>query len=131
MNIVSSDTKTTTEKANHQPDYTSLLIIISILLAAILAINIYQQISIFHQTQITAQRAATYDLRIKEISGIAYSQQATINNLFNDYQKDAYNNPKVTRITDQQLVAAEYTIQALQIIGNQNYDILQILSAQP
>jgi hypothetical protein len=103
---------------------TGLALIIAVLLGIQFAIT-------YHQNQINSQRAAEYQKRVEQASTLVNTQQDVIIGLFKDYQAAAYENVSVDRITEQQLLAAEYTIQALQIIALQNSQIIELLSAIP
>ncbi|MCX6101627.1 MAG: hypothetical protein NTV92_09505 [Candidatus Bipolaricaulota bacterium] len=47
------------------------------------------------------------------------------------YEKTAYRSAEIDRISEQQLVAAESTLAALQIIALQNSQIIQLLATAP
>ncbi len=107
-----------------------LLIAIIVLLALLLISNLIQAISTYQQNKITAQRATIYAQRVQEAEDLAKNQQELLESLLSDYNSDAYS-AGVDRIAEQQLIASEYTMQVLQIIGIQNSQILMTLSSLP
>lgn len=107
-----------------------LLIAIIILLALLLISNLIQAFSTYQQNKINAQRATIYAQRVQEAEDLAKNQQELLMGLLSDYNSDAYG-AGVDRIAEQQLIASEYTIQILQIIGLQNSQILMTLSSLP
>jgi hypothetical protein len=113
-----------TEKAANQPNYKPFLIAIIALLTAILVFNAYQIYS-------TSQRIAKYEKQAQSISDLAKLENENITKLMTNYQADAYDNPQVDRIAAQQLIATEYNLTALQLIGIQNAQIIQLLSVLP
>lgn len=76
-------------------------------------------------------RALAKDKKLRAISGIASRQDDLIADLLESYQADAYDNPSLERITEQQLIAAEYQLTALQLIALQNGEIIQLLAITP
>lgn len=50
--------------------------------------------------------------------------------LLENYQDDAYDNPLIDRIAEQQLIATEYQIVASQMLGLQNQAIIDLLALQ-
>lgn len=101
------------------------------LLAAILAAQVFQIVTTFQENAIARDRAATYAARVKDAQDLVDKQRQAILGLVTKYEADAYNNPNVDRIAEQQLLAAEYQLQALQIITIQNSQIIELLSATP
>jgi hypothetical protein len=114
-----------------QPNYTKLLTLIAVFLGLILLINAYQMLVGFQQGQIAAERAANYQKRVADAHVILGEQSSVIAGLMNTYQSAAYGNSGIDRIAEQQLLASEYTLQALQIMATQNTQIIGLLSAQP
>lgn len=129
MNVETSeipDVDITKKEQNNR----SLLIAIIVLLAILLISNLFQAISTYQQNKIAAQRATIYAQRVQEAEDLAKNQQELLMGLLSDYNSDAYG-AGVDRIAEQQLIASEYTIQMLQIIGIQNSQILMTLSSLP
>ena len=93
--------------------YTLWLVLITILLLISIGFQIIGQI----------QRQA----KLEGFAELAQQQQVTALKLYTDYREVAYG-PNVDRITEQQLVATEYTLQALQLIALQNAQIIEILA---
>jgi hypothetical protein len=51
--------------------------------------------------------------------------------MMSDYQGDVYDNPSIDRIAEQQLIAEEYQLAALQIFAIQNGQLIELLAATP
>jgi hypothetical protein len=98
--------------------------IIIALLAAILVSNIFMIVAAGGQSE-------EYQTAIDDAQALIQQQQSTIQSLFNDYESLAYNNPSVDRIAEQQLLAAEFQLEALQIIALQNAQIIELLVVAP
>lgn len=111
--------------------YQPLLVVAVVLLAFILAINAFQAVGTYRQNRLQADRAATYQQRVKAAEDIVQKQQDFITGLMDQYKKDAYNNSDVDRIAEQQLLAAEYTLETLQVIAVQNTQVIELLASQP
>ncbi len=94
-----------TERTAHS--YQPLLVVAVVLLAFTLAINAFQAVGTYQQNRLQADRAATYQQRVKAAEDIVQKQQDFITGLMDEYKKDAYNNSEVDRIAEQQLLAAE------------------------
>lgn len=107
------------------------LVAISFLLFLLVVSNIIQYYLTYQQNQIAAERAASYQERVESAQEILDLQQSIIFNLMENYQKDAYDNPNVERIAEQQLIATEYSLTALQIITIQNTQIIELLANMP
>jgi hypothetical protein len=116
---------------NSKKNYRSILWIIVGLLVALLVVEVFQIVTTFQQNAIARERAATYEERVKEAQDLVDRQRDLILDLVSDYETAAYDNPNVDRITEQQLLAAEYQLQGLQIIAIQNSQIIELLSATP
>jgi flagellar basal body-associated protein FliL len=108
-----------------------LLIIIALLLLLSTAATTTQLVMTFQQNSITATRAATYQARVKEAEALVSRQQTIIFGLIEDYHAAAYEDPSVERIAEQQLLVAESTLAALQIIAIQNSQVIELLAAAP
>lgn len=101
------------------------------LLFVLVALNAYTLFMSYQMQQIEAHRAATYEERIAEAHERAQAQRELIGDLIESYDKDVYDNPGIDRISEQQLIAAEYTIQLLRLISIQNSDMIDLLVEQP
>jgi flagellar basal body-associated protein FliL len=108
-----------------------ILTTITVLLVISVLVNGIQLVITFQQNQIAAQRASTYQQRVQEAEDMIAEQQTLITDLTTNYKEAAYGNPDVTRIAEQQLVATESTLVALQIIATQNTQIIQLLAYMP
>ena len=105
-----------------------ILVTITVLLIVSVLTNMVQLAVTFQQNQIAAQRASTYQQRVEEAEKVVASQQTIITNLMDNYKETAYGNPDVTRIAEQQLMATETSLTALQIIAIQNTSHLTFLT---
>lgn len=113
------------------PNYTGWFVLMNILLILLLALNAVQFVFTYQQNQIAAARAASYQERVRAAQDLVTAQREVIFDLLNNYQKSAYDNPSVERIAEQQLIASEYTLSALQIIAIQNSQIIELLANAP
>lgn len=86
---------------------------------------------IAESVEATQARNEALDRKYKLISGVVSDRSRLINGLVDSYQADAYENPSLERITEQQLIAAEYQLTALQIMALQNDEIIQLLTVTP
>jgi hypothetical protein len=119
-------------QAQHEnPKNSFWVVFISLLLVVLVGLNITQFIMTYRQNQIAAERAASYQIRVKAAQDLLERQKSVVFGLITNYQKDAYDNPQLDRIAEQQLVATEYTLTALQIIAIQNTQIIELLSSTP
>jgi hypothetical protein len=100
---------------------TGMLALIAVLLILLVGVNGYN-------LYIDTQRTAVYQQRVAEVKQLTDSQRELIAGLMTSYRKDAYNNPSIDRIAEQQLLASEYSLQALQILSLQNSQIIDLLS---
>ena len=126
-----STNETTIKSEKGTPNYTIWFVLISVFCFLLLALNSFQLISSYKQSQIAAQRAATYQERVKEAENLVLTQRNLILSMVDDYEQAAYKNPSIERITEQQLIAAEYTLNALQILAIQNSQIIELLANTP
>jgi hypothetical protein len=101
------------------------------LLFVLVALNAYTLFMSYQMQQIEAHRAATYEERIAEAHERAQAQRELIGDLIESYDEDVYDNPSIDRISEQQLIAAEYTIQMLRLMSIQNSDMIDLLVEQP
>jgi hypothetical protein len=99
---------------------TALLSIIALLLALIVANDAY---NLYLQYEHRQRSAAILDIVERE--------QDIIMDYMEDYKEDAYDNPNIERISVQQLIATEYTLEALQMIAYQNGQIIELLAESP
>lgn len=112
-------------------NYHPVLTVIALLLMLSTALVGYQVFSTFQQNQITTQRALTHAERVVAAQELVATQQEIILTLMEDYAEVAYNNPRIDRIAEQQLLAAESALTALQIIALQNSQIIELLASAP
>jgi len=89
-----------------------------ILLALILALNIYNVV----------RTETTRKARVEALEPILAQQMRIADDLITSYQSDAYDNSQVERIAEQQLIATEYQLVALQLIAQQNVQIIGLLA---
>ncbi|MDD5368133.1 MAG: hypothetical protein PHQ40_03530 [Anaerolineaceae bacterium] len=120
-----------TQRTGRKQSYKPLLLTICLLLIVLVGLTTYQAITNFQQNQIAANRAASYQERVKAAQALADTQQTTILGLMDDYNKAAYKSSSVDRISEQQLIAAEYNLEALQVLAIQNSQVIQLLSNMP
>lgn len=108
-----------------------LLALITILLLALLATQVYILVSTSERTRIEAERAANYRQRVETIAAAASAQRDAIEKLDEAYRKAAYEDPQVKGVAQQHFRAAEATLEALRLIGIQNSQIIELLSTVP
>jgi len=104
---------------------------IVVLLVLILVAQLFTIYSTYQQNQVAGQRATTYQARVETAQNLVARQQDTIFNLIIDYRASAYDNPSIDRIAEQQLLASEYQLTALQILAIQNSQIIELLATAP
>lgn len=108
------------EARRTERNYTIWLVIIVVLL-------FINALGLGYQIYKSETKAVESQERIDEITAMVDIQSKSIISLLDEYQDVAYG-PKVDRISEQQLLATEYTIQALQLIALQNSQIIELLS---
>lgn len=108
-----------------------LLGIIAILLVILIALSAYSLISTNQQRALAEQRAAEYAERVLAAQAIVELQNDIVFSLLDDYQAAAYEDDRIERITEQQLIAAEYQIVGLQALAIQNGQIIELLASSP
>lgn len=118
------------ERPQHNKSYVGILLTIAILLAILLVVEIYQVVTSYQQTKLAEERASAYQTRVEESQQLVAKQQGIILGLITSYEKDAYGE-NVDRIAEQQLIATEYSLTALQIIAIQNSQIIELLANAP
>lgn len=96
--------------------------IIVVLLALLVVFVGYQTI-----TQFSTNKKCQDMVLLTQVKMI--EQQNITDRLMTDYESNAYENTTIERITEQQLIAAESQITALQVIANQNILIFNLMSA--
>jgi len=101
-----------------------------VLLALLFTVEVYQVVTTYQQNKLAEERASAYQARVEEAQQLVTKQQAVILGLITDYEKDAYGT-NVDRISEQQLLATEYSLTALQIIALQNSQIIVLLANSP
>ncbi|HMT19905.1 MAG TPA: hypothetical protein PKE20_01445 [Promineifilum sp.] len=108
---------------NSRPIITQvLLVVICILLAGLLATNLWT----IRQTSREQERRAYHQEQVAAIRRMADLQDELILNLLEEYEGSAYGS-SVDRIAEQQLIAAETQIVALQTLALQNRQIIDLL----
>ena len=112
-------------------NYSTVLRFIAILLLLTLAMNGYSIVATYQRSQIQAQRAATYQERVEAAQRLLDQQREFIAEVFDNYHKDAYEDPMIERIAEQQLRASEYQLLVLQTIALQNSQMIALLSTVP
>lgn len=103
-----------------------LLIIICVLLGALLATNLWDIRQEALEREREQERWTAQQERSEEIRAMMEIQDTLIYDPMEDYQKTAYGS-SVERIAEQQLIAAETQIIALQTIALQNRQIAELL----
>lgn len=104
--------------------------LIAILLVFLLIVQLMSLSSDFMNRSAENAHAAEKQARIAEIVSESEKERAALELLMTSYQADAYHG-SLDRIAEQQLVATEYSIRALQILGKQNNAIIELLADQP
>lgn len=104
--------------------------LIVLLLVCLLIVQVISLSSVFAARSAESTRAAEKQARITEIVSDSEKERAALELLMTSYQADAYHGT-LDRIAEQQLVATEYSIRALQILGKQNNAIIELLADQP
>lgn len=99
-----------------------LLVVICLLLAGLLAANLWN----IQQAGREQERRAFYQEQAQAIKQMAELQDELIFDLLDEYQASAYGS-RVDRIAEQQLIAAESQIVALQTLALQNRQIIELL----
>lgn len=100
----------------------ALLVAILVLLAGLLVTNVW----LVYQAHSEASRFAARQGRVAEIRELTALQDDLIFDLMSNYQDAAYG-VGVDRIAEQQLIAAETQIVALQTLALQNRQIAELL----
>lgn len=101
-----------------------LLSIIVVLLVILLALNAYSVISASQRRALAEMQASAHASRARVLEGI-------IVDMMDGYNADVYDNPNIDRIAEQQLLAEEYQLTALQAIAIQNGVIIELLADSP
>jgi hypothetical protein len=109
----------------------TLLKVITVLLLIQTLLNAIQFANTYQQQQLAERRAASHAERVAAAEALVLQQRDAIASLTTSYQKAAYNNPALDRIAEQQLVATEWLLVALQVIATQNSQLIQLLAAAP
>src|SRR3990172_4330687 len=112
-------------------NYSTTLRIIAILLGGVLVANLFSIVTTFQQNAVARDRAVSYEARVQEAQALVDRQRNIILDLVTDYESAAYADPGIDRIAEQQLLAAEHQLVALQILAIQNGQIIELLSATP
>ncbi len=104
---------------------------ILVALVASLALGGFRVLSTYQQDRLSFARAASHLERVKAAEDLVSRQQSVITSLMDTYQKTAYGSATMDRISEQQLLAAESTLAALQVIALQNSQIIQLPATAP
>jgi hypothetical protein len=94
----------------------------ALVLFLLLSISMILTFGLFHKASLTPQCQAA----INKANIVITSQNSLVQGLQSSYEKDVYNNPKVTTIVQQTFLANEYQFTALQMIAMQNAALLDI-----
>lgn len=111
--------------------YKTILWIIVVLLVLVLVTQVFQIASTFQQNKIASDRAESYQTRVDAAQKLVNDQRDLILDLVQDYEDAAYNDPMIERITEQQLLAAEFQLLGLQTLALQNSQIIELLASSP
>ena len=117
--------------SNNPSKYLKYFIYMCVILTFILLGNLFLIITTYQQNQISEERATNYEIRVEEARKLVQAQQEIVFDLMSAYESDAYANPSVERIAEQQLIASEYSLQALQILAIQNSQVVELLASMP
>jgi CHASE1-domain containing sensor protein len=109
----------------------TLVVVLTVLVALLLVLTAVQFAITFQQNSLAAARASTHDERAEAARSLVEQQSRLISSLMSDYEKSAYDNPGIDRIAEQQLLAAESTLAALQVIAIQNSQMIELLATAP
>jgi hypothetical protein len=97
---------------------------IIILLVLLLLTQVFQVVTSW-------QRSVVHARKVEQVRALVDKQQTFVLGLVDSYHKDAYENTQVDRIAEQQLLATEYTLNALQVMAIQNSQIIELLADAP
>ncbi|GMQ79160.1 MAG: hypothetical protein BMS9Abin02_1720 [Anaerolineae bacterium] len=118
-------------------NYTPLLIVITLLLVALLATlvallatNLFSLQKANTREEEYVKRVAEYEIRANLTRDIIDMQIQSLGDVVSNYEKAAYG-PDVDRIAEQQLLAAEHQLLALQTIGMQNAQLMSLVASLP
>lgn len=96
-----------------------LFVILALLLLTLVVSNTYL-------AMLTSQDRQVQLMRAKSMQPLLERQRSIITSMMDHYETDAYNNPDIERIAEQQLIAAEYQLLLLQTIAQQNILMLEL-----
>ena len=96
--------------------------LVTVLLFCLLVVEGYQ---VFRDVEAQKQCKAAFDSQLIQIT----AQKGIYLDLLQMYQKSAYGNNSIDRIAEQQLIAAESQITALQVMAAQNNTLIELESA--
>ena len=111
---------------NYSKINTVLLSVIAVLLIILVATNFWIILEGQRREEAQTARVAFLHEQAEGIAMLADLQDEIIFNLFESYEDTAYG-PSVDRIAEQQLIAAEHQLMALQSIALQNRQIAELL----
>ncbi len=105
-----------------RPKGYAAIVVLLVLILGILAFNTVE-------SELDRQAAAQARVdRTEAVASAIQQQNELVRNLLDNYQAAAYENSGIDRITEQQLIAEEYQLTALQVLALQNMQILQMLA---
>lgn len=129
MENSSSNPEAQVSVAARKPSNLSQKLIV-VLLVCLLLVQVIGLASDFSAKSAESARLTAKQAKIAEIVSESEKERAALELLMTSYQADAYHGT-LDRIAEQQLVATEYSIRALQILGKQNNAIIDLLADQP
>ena len=103
--------------------YRLVLWIIAVVLVLVLGANVYVAVRLHQERQQREEQAAI-------ALELAQRQMVLVADMMENYRADAYG-PRVDRIAEQQLVATEHQLMALQLLAMQGIEIIQLLAVTP
>ncbi len=102
--------------------------ITSFILCLILISNVLQTIYYHKDKTVQFKKSQVcYETQSKKLQELSIKTNNYIADTVSKYGKDVYDNPKVDRIAEQQLISSEYSLIALQYLIGQNVEILDIV----
>jgi len=100
-------------------------------LCSILTLNTLQIFSHYkdriEQSQQFEASQECYKLQIKKLQDLTTKTTNDIADIASEYTQDVYENQKIDRIAEQQLISSEYSLIELQHLSMQNIEMLNIV----
>lgn len=122
--------KSTDQAQPKQKKRDPIPLVIAVLLTFILIAQVYSIVDTRQQRQLENKRVAQLAETAASIKLLSELQDTVASDLFENYQKAAYDNPQIERITEQQLIATEFQLLAAQMLSMQNQAIINLLALQ-